>query len=172
MADRGRCRRRLRVLDALRVLDPPRGLPLRARGGLRRAAPLDHPRRAPRPPERPAAPRDAAVRLRAALDALLRGVLARARHPALVRVRGRVPRGLPRLRHDPLPPAPPQAEDADGQAAARAPHAPPLPGRHDRLRYQRPVLGLGLRDALAEGEQGQLAAAAARTPPALARVPP
>ena len=46
-------------------------------------------------------------------------------------------RRLPALRHDALPPAPPQAEDAVRQATARAAHAPPLPGRHARLRRQR-----------------------------------
>src|SRR4026209_2057654 len=40
---------RLPVVDAGRVLDPPRDLPLRARGGDRRAAALDGPRRPPRP---------------------------------------------------------------------------------------------------------------------------
>ena len=49
-----------------RVLDAPRRLPLRARGRARRAAPLDHPRRPPRSPERPAAPGHAAVGERAA----------------------------------------------------------------------------------------------------------
>ena len=33
--------------------------------------------------------------------------------------------------------------------AARAPHAPPLPGRHARLRHQRALLGRGVRHLLA-----------------------
>ena len=53
---------------------------------------------------------------------------------------------LPGLRHDPLPPAPPHADDAGGPVAARAAHAPPLPGRHARLRDQRAVLGPRVRD--------------------------
>ncbi len=36
-----------------------------------------------------------------------------------------------------------------GQDAARAPHAPPLPGRHEGLRHQRALLGRGLQDLLA-----------------------
>src|SRR4051812_46078183 len=60
-------RRWISAVDPERVLDPPRDLPLRARGGLRRAAPLDHPRRAPRPSERSAAARDAALGEPAAL---------------------------------------------------------------------------------------------------------
>ena len=36
-----------------------------------------------------------------------------------------------------------------GPLAAGAAHAPPLPGRHARLRHQRAVLGQGLRDVLA-----------------------
>ena len=36
-----------------------------------------------------------------------------------------------------------------GEAAARAPHAPPLPGRHTRFRRQRAVLGLRVRHASA-----------------------
>ena len=54
--------RRLRAVDAVRVLAAPARLPLRARGRDRRAAALDHPRRPPRPPQRPAAPGDAARR--------------------------------------------------------------------------------------------------------------
>ena len=40
--------------------------------------------------------------------------------------------GLPRLRHDALLPAPPRRHVALRAAAARAPHAPPLPGPHAR----------------------------------------
>ena len=61
-----RRRRRVRVLDAGRVLGPPHGVPLRARGRARRAAALDDPRRAPRPSERSAAARFAARALGAA----------------------------------------------------------------------------------------------------------
>ena len=105
LGDRLARRRRLRLLDAHRVLDAPHRVPLRARGGARRAAPLDHPRRPPRPPERPAAAGDAAVGERAARARLLRPVRARARRPSRC-VRGRVPRRLPGLRHAALPRAP------------------------------------------------------------------
>ena len=57
---------RLRAVDAVRVLAAPARVPLRARGGLRRATALDHPRRPPRPPQRPDAPGDAAGGERAA----------------------------------------------------------------------------------------------------------
>src|SRR3954468_21321646 len=67
------------VLDARRVLDPPRDLPLRARAGRRCAAALDDPRRPPRSPERPAAARDAAGRLDPAGARVLRAVRARTR---------------------------------------------------------------------------------------------
>ena len=78
--------------------------------GHRRAAALDDPRRPPRPPERPAAARDAAVGQRSRwrwcstrLFWLVLGADARAR------VRRRLPGRLPGLRHDPLPRAPPHA---------------------------------------------------------------
>ena len=58
--------RRLRALDLQRVLDSPRDLPLRARGRHRRAAALDGARRPSRPPQRSAAPGDAARRVGAA----------------------------------------------------------------------------------------------------------
>ena len=144
-------RGRLRLLDAHRVLAAPRGLPLRARGRHRRAAPLHHPRRPPRPPERPDAPGHAALGQRAAGAALLRPVRAGARHPRRAPVRGRLPLGLPDLRHDALPRASPQAAHAPGPPAARAAHAPPLPGRHEGLRRERPVLGLRLPHAQRRG---------------------
>ena len=63
--------RGLRPMDVDRVLDPQGDLPLRARGRARCALPLDRPRRAPRPPERSAPAGDAAVGLRAAVNAVL-----------------------------------------------------------------------------------------------------
>ena len=88
--------------------------------GHRRAAALDDPRRPPRPPERPAAARDAAVGQRPARRwssaRLFWLVLGRGRAR---RVRRRLPGGLPRLRHDPLPRAPPRAAHA-GRAASCA----------------------------------------------------
>ena len=68
-------------------------------------------------------------------------------------VRGGLPRGLPDLRHDPLPRAPPHAAHPRGAAAARAAHAPPLPGRHPGLRRERPVVGSRLRHR-AEAHRG------------------
>src|SRR5206468_12585768 len=74
------------------------------------------------------------------------GVRAGRRLPDVDAVRGRVPRGLPLLRLAALLRAPPPADVAGGQAPAGAAHAPPLPGRHHRLRRQRAVVGPRLRD--------------------------
>ena len=83
---------------------------------------------------------------RAAGARVLRRVLARARAR---RTRSAFGAGflarLPRLRHGPLPRAPPHAAHARSGAAARAAHAPPLPGRRARLRRQRAVLGPRVR---------------------------
>ncbi len=69
----------------------------------------------------------------------------------------RVLHGLPRLRHDPLlHPSLPPAWPA-GENAARAAHAPSLPGRHPRLRDQRSLLGRGLPDLLAQALSARLA---------------
>ncbi len=58
--------------------------------------------------------------------------------------RRRLLRRLPGVRHDPLLPAPlPPARTARADAA-RAAHAPSLPGRHARLRDQRALLGRGV----------------------------
>src|SRR5205823_3720722 len=57
----------------------------------------------------------------------------------------RLPDRLPELRHDPLLRAPRQAARTDRPQAARAAHAPPLRGRHERLWRQRAVLGPRLR---------------------------
>ena len=75
-----------------------------------------------------------------------------------LQLRARARRGLlrrlPGLRHDPLLPAPLPPARAAGQDAARAPHAPPLPGRHARLRDQRALLGRGVRHLLARRQSG------------------
>ena len=61
----------------------------------------------------------------------------------------RVLRRISGVRHDPLLPAPLHPARAPGPDAARASHAPPLSGRHPRLRDQRAVLGRGLPHLLA-----------------------
>jgi hypothetical protein len=48
------------------------------------------------------------------------------------------------VRHDALLPASLPSPRAARPHAARTPHAPPLPGRHARLRHQRALLGRGL----------------------------
>src|SRR5262249_47147188 len=85
-------------------------------------------------------------RVGAARADLLPPLLAGARPGARDGLRRRVPGRLSGLRHGPLPPAPPHAADADGEVAAGAAHAPPLPGRRARLRDQRAVLGSRVRD--------------------------
>ena len=142
---RARLRRLLRV-DAVRVLAAPRRVPLRARGGVRREAALDDPRGPPRPPERPAAARDAAGRQHPARGRRGRRDLPRGGVGPCAGRRGRLPGRLPDLRRDPLRAAPPHAVVAAREAAARAPHAPPLPGRRQGLRDQRALLGRGLPD--------------------------
>ena len=55
-------------------------------------------------------------------------------------------RGLPGVRHDPLLPAPLPTARLGGEDAARTPHAPPLPGRHQALSCtSTPPTGPGLR---------------------------
>ena len=73
-------------------------------------------------PERPAAPRDAAVGLRPAGAVLLRAVLGRARRRVLDAVRGRLPGRLPGLRHDPLPRPPSPAAHARSGGFLRESH--------------------------------------------------
>ena len=72
-------------------------------------------------------------------------VLARAGRRRRDGVHRRLPGGLSRLRHGPLRGAPPRAAHGGRPQAARAAHAPPLPGRRARLRRQRAVLGPRVR---------------------------
>ena len=130
------------------VLDPPAGLPLRAGVRPGRALPLDHPRRPSRPPERPAAPGHAAVRQHPAGGRLLRAVRARAwaaRRAASSRRGFLLGYLVYDMTHYYLHHRQPEVTlRADDAGAA---HAPPLPGRHARVRDQRPVLGLRVRHA-------------------------
>ncbi|CAA9490330.1 MAG: Sphingolipid (R)-alpha-hydroxylase FAH1 (no EC), partial [uncultured Solirubrobacterales bacterium] len=146
---------RLSAVDALRVLDPPGDLPLRARGRPRGALSLDRSRRAPRPPQRSSPAGHAPFGQRAGLVPVPGRVLAHARAADRVRRRHGVPHRLPRLRHDALLPAPRAAALAARALAARAPHAPPLPGPRARLRHQCSVLGQGVRHAGAAGRAGR-----------------
>ena len=133
---------RLCAVDAVRVLAAPDRLPLRARGRARSAHALDHPRRPPRPPERPAAPGDAAGRERAAGGARVRGCsICSSESDYAPGARRGLLRRLPRLRHDPLLPAPLPPARPPRADAARAPHAPPLPGRHARASGSAPLTG-------------------------------
>ena len=131
--------RRLRLLDADGVLAAPDRLPLRARQRLRAPDALHDPRRPPRPPERPAAARDAAVGVdpagrasscsasgsssaRGGWQAFGAGFLAGYLFYDMLHYHV----------HHHVP------TTACGPAAARAAHAPSLPGRRPRVRRQRP----------------------------------
>ena len=114
--------------------------------GIRRAPALDGPRRPPRPPERPAAARDAArpprCRWRWSSTRLFWLVLGADR--AFAFGAGFL---AGYLAYDMIhyAPAPPHAAHAGRAVAAGAAHAPPLPGRRARLRDQRAVLGSRVR---------------------------
>ncbi|CAA9499988.1 MAG: hypothetical protein AVDCRST_MAG17-1314, partial [uncultured Solirubrobacterales bacterium] len=133
------------AVDAGRVLDAPRGPPLRARARPRSASALDVPRRPPRPPQQPGVRGRPADRQRPARRPVRRALLSRARRPGLARGHRGLHGGVPDLRRDPLPPASATPADAPGPGPARAAHAPPLPGRQPRLRRDRALLGPRVR---------------------------
>src|SRR5207253_10686848 len=111
----------------------------------------------PRPPQRPASPRDAAGGERSDRRARVRGPV-RDLWPSLrAGARRGLLRGLPRLRPDALLPAPLPSARADRADTAGAPHAPSLPGRDVRLRYLGAVLGRRLPYVLAHARLPQIA---------------
>ena len=127
----GRRAGRLRGLDADRVLAAPPGLPLRARGRPRGAAALDHPRRPPRPSQRPDAAGHAAVGQRAAGPGFL-GLFVAGRRRGVGggrRSAASSPATWPTTCSTSTPTTT-SPQTRAGAPAARAAHAPPLPGRH------------------------------------------
>ena len=131
----GALRRRLPDVDALRVLAAPDRLPLRTRGRDRRPPSLDHPRRASRPSQRPDEARDASRRERPGRRDHHRRALPHLRRSLRPRARRRLRDGLPRLRHDPLLPAPLQP---------RGPLGRMLRELHMRHHFQDETRGFGI----------------------------
>ena len=113
----------------------------------------------PNDPLRLVMPPAVSVPLGASCSALLYLIFGSTYAPGLAR---RLLRRLPALRHDPLLPAPFPPARRLGQDAARAPHAPPLPGRHARLRDQRALLGRGLQHLAARAAIVAMSALCAR----------
>ena len=110
-------------------------------GRNRRSPALDHPRRPPRPAQRPAAAGDAAaVSMPLARDRVRRDVrwcslssYAPVWRPASSPATSSTTCSTTRCTT--------QCRAADSQGAARAPHAPSLPGRYEGLWHQRALLG-------------------------------
>ena len=132
--------------------------------GIGARAALDGPRRPPRPPERPAAAASCRPPSRCRSAALfVVAFVAIFGTPLAWAVSRRLPRRLPRLRHAALRAAPPPPAAHGARASpARAAHAPPLRGRHARLRDQRAVVGHRLRHLPAPVLIGVAPAAAPR----------